>query len=90
MSTGTTTTITGTLRSKPLKSFTVQLFSNPLLTNEGKTFLGQVKVKTNRNGNALFNILGTAVDQAAPITATATGADGTSEFSDPAGVVPAS
>jgi hypothetical protein len=39
-STGTTTTITGTLRSKPLKSFTVQLFSNPLLTNEGKTFLG--------------------------------------------------
>lgn len=89
-STGTTTTITGTLRSKPLKSFTVQLFSNTPLTNQGKTFLGQVQVKTNRKGKAVFSFLGTAVQQADAITATATGADGTSEFSDPVAVVPTS
>jgi parallel beta-helix repeat protein len=89
-STGTTTTITGTLRSKPSKTFTVQLFSNPLITNEGKTFLGQVQVKTNTRGKAIFSFLGTFVPQANPITATATGADATSEFSDAVGVVPAS
>jgi hypothetical protein len=89
-STGTTTTITGTLRSKPEKTFTVQLFSNPTGTDEGKTFLGQIQVKTNRRGKAVFSFFGSAVPQANAITATATGADGTSEFSDPVAVVPAS
>jgi hypothetical protein len=89
-STGTTTTITGSLRSKPEKTFTVQLFSNPTGTDEGKTFLGQIQVKTNRRGKAVFSFFGSAVPQANAITATATGADGTSEFSDPVAVVPAS
>src|SRR5829696_10383077 len=40
--TGTTTTIAGTLNSKPRKPFTIQLFSNPSATDEGKTFLGQL------------------------------------------------
>ena len=80
-STGTATTIAGTLNSKPRKSFTIQLFSNPTGTDEGKTFLGQVQ-KTNRQGKASFSFVGPAVVQGDEITATATGADGTSEFSD--------
>jgi len=86
----TAATITGTLRSKPEKPFTVQLFSNPTGTDEGKTFLTQIQVKTNRKGKAIFSYFGTAVPQANAITAAATGADGTSEFSDPVAVVPAS
>jgi hypothetical protein len=89
-STGTTTTVAGTLNSKPRKTFTIQLFSNPLLTNEGKTFFGQVIVKTNRKGKASFSSFGPAVAQNDEITATATGADGTSEFSDPVQVDPVS
>ena len=84
------TTIRGTLDSKPRKTFTIQLFSNPASTDEGKTFLGQVKVKTNREGKASFSVFGPAVLQGDEITATATGGDGTSEFSDDVGVVPAS
>lgn len=68
----------------------MQIFSNPTGTDEGKTFLGQLQVKTNRRGKALFSLFGTAVPQANAITATATGADGTSEFSDPVVVIPAS
>jgi hypothetical protein len=90
VSTGTTTTISGTLNSKPRKTFTIQLFSSPLLTNEDKTYLGQVNVKTSRKGKASFSFFGPAVPQADEITATATGADGTSEFSDPVAVAPAS
>jgi len=37
-----TTTIAGTLNSKPRKTFTIRLFFNPSNTDEGKTFLGQV------------------------------------------------
>jgi hypothetical protein len=85
-----TTTIAGTLNSKPRKTFTIQLFSNPSNTDEGKTFLAQVTVKTSRKGKASFRFFGSAVPQANEITATATGADGTSEFSDPVLVDPAS
>jgi hypothetical protein len=89
-STGTTTTIAGTLNSKPRKTFTIQVFSNPPGTDEGKTFLGQVQKKTNRKGKATFSFFGPAVAQGDAITATATGADGTSEFSDPVPVDPVS
>ncbi len=68
----------------------MQLFSNPTGMGEGKTFLGQLQVKINRRGKALFSFFGTAVPQANAITATATGADGTSAFSDPVAVIPAS
>jgi hypothetical protein len=53
-----------------------------VLTDQGKTFLGQVSVTTNRRGKASFSYRGPAVDTGQQITATATGADGTSEFSD--------
>ncbi len=81
-SSGTATSISGTLNSKPRKTFTIQFFSNPALTDQGKTFLGQVNVKTNRKGKASFSFLGPAVDTGQQITATATGSEGTSEFSE--------
>lgn len=89
-SSGTATTITGTLNSKPRKTFTIQLFSNPAGTDEGKTFLGQVNVRTNLKGKASFSFLGPAVDTGQLITATATGSGGTSEFSDEVAVGTAS
>ena len=89
-SSGTATTITGKLNSKPRKTFTIQLFSNPAGTDEGKTFLGQVKVRTNLKGKASFSFFGPAAAQGEAITATATGAEGTSEFSDEVSVGTAS
>lgn len=87
---GTATTIKGTLNSKPRKTFTIQFFQNPVLTGEGKTFLGQMNVTTNRKGKASFSYLGPAIDTGQQVTATATGTDGTSEFSDPVAVGTAS
>ena len=87
---GTATTIKGTLNSKPRKSFTIQFFSNPVLTDQGKTYLGQINVKTNRRGKASFSFSGPEVDTGQRITATATGAEGTSEFSDAVSVGTAS
>lgn len=88
---GSTTFVKGTLDSVPStrskkQTFTVQFFSNPRLEDEGKTFLGQKKVTTNRKGRAPFTF---EIDRALGIsennvTATATDARGnTSEFSDP-------
>jgi CSLREA domain-containing protein len=73
-STGTTTTVTGTLNSKPRKTFTIQLFFNPAGSDEGKTFLGQVQKKTNSQSKASFSFFCPAVAQNDEITATATGA----------------
>jgi hypothetical protein len=85
---GTTTTITGTLNSLKKKTFTIQFFSSdaadPSGNGEGKTFLGEITVKTNRKG---FRSFSAQVD-APPagensITATATNrkTGDTSEFS---------
>ena len=82
---GNTTTIKGTLKSRPKKAFIIQLFSSPQKDpsgfGEGKEFMGQREVTTNREGRGSFtfetgSILG------AFVTATATDPDGnTSEFS---------
>ena len=84
------TIIEGRLDSTPStkrkkRSFTIQFFSNPQNEDEGKTFLGQKRVTTNRQGLVSF-----AFENSRPlaledrITATATDARGnTSEFSDP-------
>jgi large repetitive protein len=91
---GSFTSINGTLESTPStrqkkRTFTVQLFSNteadPSGYGEGKTFLGQILVSTNRNGNASFTFTpALAVPEGAFVTATATNkATGdTSEFSN--------
>ena len=88
-----TTTIDGTLDSTPStrkkkRSFTIQFFSSPPGEDEGKTFLGQTKVRTNRQGKASFSFELTRTFPGGDlITATATGPGGnTSEFSDPLGI----
>jgi hypothetical protein len=87
---GDTTTITGELNSTPStrkkkRVFIIQFFSNPPADpNEGKTFLHQMQVKTDRQDNALdFGFSTSAVSEGDYITATATNrATGdTSEFS---------
>jgi len=85
---GSTTTIKGSLNSTPEKTFTLRLFSNPqgpALATEGKNYIGTKSVTTNANGNTgTFTF---TPNQAVPvgglITATATDEPGgnTSEFS---------
>jgi hypothetical protein len=84
------TTVEGTLDSTPStrkkkRSFTIQFFSSPSGEDEGETFLGQTKVRTNRQGLASFSFeITRTLPQGDRITATATGPGGnTSEFSDP-------
>jgi len=83
-----TTTVRGKLDSTPNKTFNVQFFSNPSGTDEGKTLLGSVAVSTNGAGDASFAFsTKKAIRLGQNITATATGAGGTSEFSAPRKVV---
>ena len=83
-----TTTVKGTLNSTPDKTFNVQFFSSPEGGDEGKTFLGSMSVPTDGSGDASFTFsTKMAIKLAQNITATATGADGTSEFSAPKKVV---
>jgi CSLREA domain-containing protein len=87
------TVIGGTLDSTPStkrkkRTFTIQFFSNPQADttslDEGKVFVGQARVTTNRQGKASFTFESTrTLAVGDTITATATGKGGTSEFSDP-------
>jgi titin len=85
------TTITGTLDSTPKTEFTLQFFATPPDGgfDEGKTFLGQKSVTTNKKGQASFSFITDVpvliVDN---ITATATNKQkkDTSELSDAVGV----
>jgi hypothetical protein len=81
-----TTTIEGTLNSRPRKTFTIEFFSNPAPNSptgfgEGETFLGQKTMTTNDRGRASFTFA-TSRTAGEFVTATATDASGnTSEFS---------
>ncbi len=81
------TTIKGTLSSVPsTEAYTLQFFSNPSGTDEGKTFIGQKSVTTDASGNASFTFSpASKVATGKAITATATNASSgdTSEFSTP-------
>jgi hypothetical protein len=80
------TTINGKLNSRPNKTYTIQLFSNPSLTDEGKKFIGQKSITTDGSGNRSFTFSpATSVAAGQTITATATSASthDTSEFSAP-------
>jgi CSLREA domain-containing protein len=82
------TTIKGKLNSTPAKTFTVQFFSNPSSGDEGRTFIGQKSVTTGSDGKVLFTFSpATKVAAGRTITATATGSEGTSEFSTPRTVI---
>jgi CSLREA domain-containing protein len=83
---GGSTTVTGGLNSTPNRTFIIQFFSSPAPdpsgSGEGKTFIGQRSVTTNARGNASFSFVpARAVPVGWRVTATATGAGGTSEFS---------
>ncbi|PAP75793.1 T9SS type A sorting domain-containing protein [Rubrivirga marina] len=84
----TTTTITGTLSSRPNGTYRVELFANgavdPTGYGEGEAFLGAAEVTTGPDGDAPFSIeLAEPVDPGLYVTATATDANGnTSEFSE--------
>jgi len=83
-----TTTVRGALNSTPGKTFTVQFFSNPTGTDEGKTLLGSKSVTTNGTGDVSFSFsTKKRIRLGQNITATATGTGGTSEFSAPRKVV---
>jgi len=82
----TAITIQGTLNSKASQTYRIEFFSNTTCNasgyGEGQTYLGTTDVTTNASGDATFNItLAANVPNGAYITATATGAEGTSEFS---------
>lgn len=78
----------GSLNSTPNRTFVVRFFSNPPDGEEGKRFLGQKSVTTNASGDAFFKAtFAKAVPAGSTVTATATGPEGTSEFSTPRTVV---
>lgn len=83
---GTTTTVSGTLASVASRTFTIELFSNtardPSGFGQGRTFVGSTTVTTDAAGNATFSVpTTTAVALGAFLSATATDPDGnTSEF----------
>jgi len=79
------TVIKGTLNSIPNSSFTIHTYRSRAAHasgfGEGETFLGTATVTTDANGDASFEVNTALVPAGSSITATATGAWGTSEFS---------
>jgi CSLREA domain-containing protein len=71
----TTTTVKGSLRSAPRNTFIIQFFSSPQKDpsgfGEGKEFIGQTEVRTNREGRGSFTFP-TGNIRGAIVTATAT------------------
>jgi CSLREA domain-containing protein len=83
------TTIVGQLDSTPNSTFTLQFFSNPSGTDEGRTLVGQKSVATDTSGSVSFSFKSKKkVGKGQNITATATNdsTGDTSEFSAPAKV----
>jgi parallel beta-helix repeat protein len=75
-------TIEGNLNSTPNRTFVIQFFGNLQGENEGRFFLGQESVTTNSNGNVNFTFTAPAAPiETQNVTATATRAGSTSEFS---------
>ena len=80
------TTFKGRLDSNHDQTFTVEFFSNPSNTNEGKKFIGETTVKTSVDGLASFTFSPSAkvaAGQTITATATNTTTHDTSEFSAP-------
>ena len=85
-STGDNTRVGGVLNSDPDQNYTIEVYANdscdPSFFGEGQTYLGSFSVTTDSNGQAIFdqNVGGTVVEPHG-VTVTATGSNGTSEFS---------
>ena len=73
------TTIKGSLNSRPRKTFLIQFFSSsaadPSGFGEGKTFVGQLTKKTNREGKLSFSLRTVLPTGENMVTATATSLD---------------
>jgi titin len=91
VTTSTGTTIRGKLNSRPGKTFVIQFFSSPAADpsghGEGKTFLGQKRVKPSRKGKSAFSFITILPPGESVVTATATNrvTGDTSEFSEAVG-----
>ena len=60
----------------------MRFYAKPAGSDEGKKFVGQKKVSTNSDGKASFTFSAARkLGMGKTITATATGSEGTSEFS---------
>jgi CSLREA domain-containing protein len=85
------TTIKGKLGSNPNQTFTIEFYSNPADTNEGKKFIGEKSITTSVDGLRSFTFTPTtsvAVGQTITATATRASTHDTSEFSAPRKVTP--
>ncbi len=83
---GTTTRVVGTMNSLASTSLTLDFYASsvadPSGFGEGQRYLGSASVLTDGSGNAHFDVTLMAATAAGElVTATATGPDGTSEFS---------
>jgi len=89
---GSGTYIDGTLNSTASTTFRLEFFSSsacdPAGFGEGESYLGSTNVTTDGGGDAIYSVaVPPSVPVGTPITATATGPDGTSEFSECVGTV---
>jgi parallel beta-helix repeat protein len=86
VSSGTASTIQGTINSTPSTALTLHFYASsapdPSNHGEGQTYLGSTPVMTDGSGNASFSFNGPALATGNVVAATATSADGTSEFSE--------
>ncbi len=83
--TGPATRVAGVLASKANTTYLLDFYANPAGTTQGGRYLGAATVTTDAAGNAHFDVtLAGSTASGEAVTATATAADGTSEFSAPA------
>jgi uncharacterized repeat protein (TIGR01451 family)/CSLREA domain-containing protein len=85
-----TVTVPGRLNSKSGQTYRLDFYSNnpadPTNYGEGQTYIGTTNVTTNAGGNATFSFSSSGpIASNSAIVATATGVEGTSEFSCVAG-----
>ncbi len=82
---GSTSTVSGTLNSRPKLTYTIDFYSTPNNQRESRTYLGSTTVIAGSDGNASFSFNpSTAFATGQYVTATATDSSGdTSEFSAP-------
>ncbi|HEY0159096.1 MAG TPA: Calx-beta domain-containing protein, partial [Thermoanaerobaculia bacterium] len=77
--------VRGTIDTVPAAAFTIHFYSSPAADpsgfGEGRTYLGATSGTADANGDAAFVFTGPALTAGHVVTATATTADGTSEFS---------
>jgi hypothetical protein len=81
------TTIKGALNSRPRKTYLIQFFSSATKNSagfaEGKTFVGQVTKKTNREGKRSFSLRTVLPTGENIVTATATSLDTSTMLATP-------